>query len=205
MRKAFSTSTRELCTSTAWWRGKWWAPRCSLKSRHQWSSWNPELYRWSYSIRLSGCQDSSWPTKSSNPKMILKSYRSVFTLEAVTVLTSPSLTLIISWNIQYSLMESQCEWSESPSHTCCDTFDLKSVVCCVPAGFHHLTLATSSPWSLWFVCVWHICSETICINNMKVFSDQQLSKQLKWQMNSLSGCMTSTRAALTSFSRPYCS
>lgn len=53
MRRAYSTSTRELCTSTVWWRGRWWVPQCSLKSRHLWSSWNHELFRWSYSFSLS--------------------------------------------------------------------------------------------------------------------------------------------------------
>lgn len=44
-RRASSTSTRELCTSTAWWRGRWWVPRCSPKSTRQWSSWSLALFR----------------------------------------------------------------------------------------------------------------------------------------------------------------
>lgn len=47
-RRAYSTSTREPCTSTAWWRGRWWVPRCSPKSRRRWSSWSLALFRWPY-------------------------------------------------------------------------------------------------------------------------------------------------------------
>lgn len=50
MRRASSTSTRKHCTSTVWWRGRWWVPLCSTKSRHLWSSWSRELFRWSFHL-----------------------------------------------------------------------------------------------------------------------------------------------------------
>lgn len=44
-RRAFFTSTRKPCTSTAWWRGRCWVPRCSPKSPPLWSSWNHGSFR----------------------------------------------------------------------------------------------------------------------------------------------------------------
>lgn len=53
---------------------------------------------------------------------------------------------------------------------------LKSVMCCVPAGFHHLTLATTSPLVIVVcLCLAHVLRnfETICINDVKFFFSDQ--------------------------------
>lgn len=45
MRREYCTNTSELCTSTAWWRSRWWVPLCRTRSQSPWNSWSHELWR----------------------------------------------------------------------------------------------------------------------------------------------------------------